>query len=124
MIVEAPARCAPAIAASPTPPQPNTATESPRPTLPVFIAAPRPAMTPHPSRPAAVAGAVGSTFVHWPEWTSVFSTNAPMPSAGDSTVPSVSVIFWVALYVLKQIQGLPFRQLRQLPHTARQLRIT
>jgi hypothetical protein len=30
----------PAIAASPTPPQPNTATLSPRPTLPVFMAAP------------------------------------------------------------------------------------
>ena len=46
-----------------------------------------------------------------------------MPSAGDSTVPSVSVIFWAALNVEKQYHGLPFRQLRQLPHTARQLRI-
>ena len=112
------------MAASPTPPQPNTATESPRPTLPVFIAAPSPAITPHPSRPAAVAGACGSTGVHWPEWTSVFSMKAPMPSAGDSTVPSVSVIFWVALSVEKQIHGLPLRQLRQFPHTARQLRMT
>ena len=54
MIVAAPARRAPAIAASPTPPQPNTATESPRATSPVFIAAPSPAITPQPSRPAAV----------------------------------------------------------------------
>ena len=33
--------------------------------------------------------------------------NAPMPSAGVSSVPSVSVIFWVALWVAKQYQGLP-----------------
>ena len=47
-----------------------------------------------------------------------------MPSAGDSTVPSVSVIFCVALNVLKQNHGLPRRQLRHVPHTARQLRMT
>src|SRR5215469_10688220 len=40
MIVCAPARCAPSTAASPTPPQPMTATESPRVTAPVLIAAP------------------------------------------------------------------------------------
>ena len=51
MIGDAPASRAPAIAASPTPPQPITATESPRETLPVFTAAPRPAITPQPSRP-------------------------------------------------------------------------
>ena len=39
MMVLAPARREPMIAASPTPPHPITATESPRPTLPVFIAA-------------------------------------------------------------------------------------
>ena len=50
--------------------------------------------------------------------------NAPMPSAGDSSVPSVSVIFWVALWVAKQYQGLPLRQARHWPHTARQLRMT
>ena len=33
---------------------------------------------------------------------------APMPSAGLSSVPSVSVIFWVALWVAKQYHGLPF----------------
>ena len=123
-IVEAPARRAPAMAALPTPPQPNTATESPRPTPPVLMAAPSPAMTPHPSRPAAVAGALGSTLVHWPAATSVLSAKAPMPRAGLSTVPSASVIFWVALKVEKQYQGLPLRQLRHCPHTARQLRIT
>ncbi len=83
MIVDAPARRAPAIAASPTPPQPITAIESPRPTPPVLIAAPMPAITPQPSSPATSGLAAGLTFVHCPEWTSVFSTNAPMPSAGD-----------------------------------------
>src|SRR4051812_16154757 len=116
-IVCAPASLAPAIAALPTPPQPNTATESPRPTLPVLIAAPMPAITPHPSRPAAVAGAASSTFVHCPLCTNVFSANAPMPSAGDSSVPSSRVIFCVALNVEKQYHGRPRRQLRQVPHT-------
>ena len=71
-----------------------------------------------------VAGSSGLTFVHWPAATKVFSANAPMPSAGDSTVPSSSVIFWVALNVLKQYHGRPRRQARHWPHTARQLRIT
>ena len=112
------------MAASPTPPQPNTATVLPRVTPPVLMAAPMPAITPQPSSPAAVAGASGSTFVHCPAATSVLSANAPMPSAGDSTVPSVSVIFWVALWVAKQYQGSPRSQARHSPHTARQLRMT
>ena len=49
---------------------------------------------------------------------------APMPRAGDSSVPSSRVIFCVALNVAKQYQGRPRRQARQLPQTARQLRIT
>src|SRR4051812_21961142 len=118
MIVAAPARAAPAIAPSPTPPQPITATESPRVTPPVLIAAPSPAITPQPSSPTAAARAEGSTLVHCPDATSVFSTNAPMPSAGDSSVPSSSVIFCVALWVAKQYHGLPRRQARQLPQTA------
>ncbi len=47
-----------------------------------------------------------------------------MPSAGESSVPSARVIFWVALWVAKQYHGSPRLQARQLPHTARQLRIT
>ena len=88
------------------------------------IAAPSPAITPQPSSPAAVGDAAGSTFVAWPAATSVFSANAPMPSAGESSVPSASVIFCVALCVLKQYQGRPRRQERHSPHTARQFRIT
>ena len=47
-----------------------------------------------------------------------------MPSAGDSSVPSSSVIFCLALWVLKQYHGSPRVHARQAPHTARQLRIT
>ena len=54
----------------------------------------------------------GSTLVHWPAATSVFSANAPMPSAGDSSVPSASVIFCLALCVVKQYHGRPRRQAR------------
>ena len=97
MIVPAPASWAPRIAASPTPPQPITATESPRVTGAVLSAAPRPAITPQPSRPATSGGTAGSTLVHWPAATRVLSTKAPMPSAGERTVPSSSVIFCLAL---------------------------
>ena len=84
-----------------------TATDWPRVTPPVLIAAPMPAITPQPSRPTAAGRAAGSTLVHWPAATSVFSANAPMPSAGDSSVPvASSVIFWVALWVAKQYQRL------------------
>ena len=116
--------CAAAIAALPTPPHPNTATVSPRWTPPVFTAAPKPAITPQPSSPAASGVALASTFVAWPAATSVFSANAPMPSAGESAVPSASVIFCVALCVEKQYQGRPRRHARHSPHTARQLRTT
>ena len=124
MILEAPASRAPATAALPTPPQPMTAMESPRPTLPVLIAAPMPAMTPQPSSPATSGLAAGLTLVHCPEWTRVFSTNAPMPRAGDISVPSVRVIFCAALWVLKQYCGRPRLQARHCPHTARQFRMT
>ena len=124
MIVAAPASAEPATAAAPTPPQPMTATDRPRPTLPVLIAAPSPAITPQPSSPTAAARASGSTLVHWPAATRVFSAKAPMPRAGLSSVPSSSVIFWVALKVAKQYQGSPRLQARQSPQTARQLRIT
>ena len=106
MIGLAPASAAPATAATPTPPQPMTAMLRPRVTPPVLIAAPMPAITPQPSSPTAAGRAAGSTFVHWPAATSVFSAKAPIPSAGDSSAPasgpSASVIFWVALWVAKQ----------------------
>ncbi len=68
----------------------------------MFTAAPNPAMTPQPNRPAAAGSASGSTFVACPAATNVRSTKAPMPSAGDSRVPSVRVMAWLALWVAKQ----------------------
>ena len=115
MIVVAPASFAPAIAAMPTPPQPMTATDSPRLTSPVLMAAPMPAITPQPSSPTAAGSASSSTLVHCPAATRVFSANAPMPSAGDSSVPSSRVIFWVALAVLKQYCGWPLAHARHSP---------
>src|SRR6185503_16883194 len=106
------------------PPQPITATESPLVTGAVLMAAPSPAMTPQPSRPATSGLAAGLILVHCPAATSVFSTKAPMPRAGDAVVPSVRVIFWAALYVLKQYQGRPRLQARHSPQTARQLSTT
>ncbi len=79
MIFLAPTRAAPAIAASPTPPQPITATVSSRVTAPVLIAAPMPAITPQPSSPATAGSAAESTLVHCPSCTRVLSANAPMP---------------------------------------------
>ena len=63
-------------------------------------------------------------MVHWPAATRVFSANAPMPRAGESGVPSASVIFWVALWVLKQYHGRPRWQARHCPQTARQFSTT
>ena len=88
MTLRAPASLEPRIAASPTPPQPKTATVSPREMPPVYMAAPSPAMTPHPMRPATSGGALGSTRTACPASTSVSSANAPMPSAALNAVPS------------------------------------
>ena len=57
MIRLAPTSAAPAIAASPTPPQPMTATVSSRVTAPVLIAAPMPGH--HPAAQQAGHGRVG-----------------------------------------------------------------
>ena len=47
-----------------------------------------------------------------------------MPRAGESSVPSSRVIFWVALWVAKQYHGSPRLHARQSPQTARQLSTT
>ena len=112
------------MAESPTPPQPKTATVSPRLTPPVLTAAPKPAITPQPMSPAASGRARGSTFTAWPAATRVFSTKAPMPRAGLRGVPSARVIFWVALALSKQYQGRPRRHDRHRPHGARQASTT
>ena len=82
MIVDAPASRAPAIAASPTPPHPKTATRLAAPDRPGVDRRADAGHDAAAEQPGAVGGAAGSTFVHCPEWTSVFSANAPMPRAG------------------------------------------
>src|SRR6266480_854443 len=77
MTVRAPASAEAAMAASPTPPHPMTATVSPRPTPPVFTAAPKPAMTPQPMRPAASGRAAGSIFTAWPARAAVAARRPP-----------------------------------------------
>ena len=64
MIFRAPASAEPSTAALPTPPQPMTATESPRLTPAVLIAAPSPAITPQPSSPATSGLMAALTLVH------------------------------------------------------------
>ena len=81
-------------------------------------------MIPQPMSPAASGRAAGSTFTAWPAATSVLSAKAPIPSAGESGVPSSSVMGWVALRLPKQYQGRPRRQERQSPHGARQANTT
>ena len=92
-------------APSPESPHAFTATESPRCTLPVFIAAPIPAITPQPSRADDCGSAAGSTLVHWPSCTTVLSSNAPIPKAGVNGVPSGRVMGCEALWVSKQYHG-------------------
>ena len=124
MMVWAPARRAPAMAASPTPPQPNTATESPLMTPPVLMAAPSPAIMPHPTSPAAWGLASALTFTACPASTSVNSAKAPIPRAGERGEPSARVIGCWALRLAKQYQGRPRKQDRQVPHGERQAMIT
>ncbi len=79
---------------------------SPRPTL-AGVASPRRARPSRRSRAARrpPGSRAGSTFVAWPAATSVFSANAPMPSAGESSVPSVSVIFCVRVVRREAVPG-------------------
>jgi hypothetical protein len=124
MTLRAPASAAAWMAASPTPPQPNTATVSPGRTPAVLTIAPNPVITPQPIRQAASGGTAGSTLTAWPAATRQTSAKAPMPMAADSGVPSSRVIFWLALRLSKQYQGRPRRQERHCPHGARQARTT
>ena len=94
----------------------------------MLSAAPSPAASPQPTRPATIGGAAGFTFVHWPAATRVYSVNAPIPSAGESSCPASGptaiVMRLDAWWVSKQYHGRPRRHARHRPQTARQLRIT
>lgn len=87
MLVRAPASCAPATAAVPTPPQPSTATDSPRRTAAVLSTAPIPDITPHPSRPMAAYCSGAGTRVVSTVSGSLFAvtTTALSSCMGDAT---------------------------------------
>ena len=112
------------MAASPTPPQPMTAMESPRPTLPVLIAAPMPAITPQPSNPATSGFTAGFDLGALPGVDQGLLDERADAQCGESSARRSRVIFCAALWVAKQYQGSPRRQARQFPQTARQLRMT
>src|ERR1700722_12271035 len=62
MTRSAPAIAAPLTAERPIPPQPNTATVAPAGTFAVFITAPAPVMTPHPTRQPMLSGMSSAIF--------------------------------------------------------------
>ena len=70
---------APWITASPMPPRPNTATESPGCTLAVFFTAPRPVVTPQPSRQTCSGFASGWTLASDTSATTVYSLKVEQP---------------------------------------------
>ena len=114
------------MAASPTPPQPNTATVSPRPTPPVFT---RRAEAGHHAAAEQPGGLgprrAGRPSSHWPGGDErLLGEGADAERRATARCRPSSVIFWVALCVVKQYQGRPRRQERHSPHTARQLRTT
>jgi hypothetical protein len=104
----------------PTPPQPITATDLPAPDVAGVDGGAEAGHHAAAEQTGRLRARGGSTLVHWPAATRVFSANAPMPSAGDSSVPSASVIFWVALWVAKQYHGSPRLQARHCrrPHAS------
>src|SRR6218665_3800 len=79
MMRPARASLAPCISARPMPPSPNTATVSPGLTLAVFFTAPRPVVTPQPSRHTCSWLAAGLIFASEISLTTVYSLNVEQP---------------------------------------------
>ena len=77
MIIPAPPMRAPWIAASPTPPAPNTATEDPGSIFAVFSTAPTPVITPQPTSAARSSGTSSRIFTTAFSCSSIFSAYAP-----------------------------------------------
>ena len=83
----APARRAPWITDSPTPPQPTTATVDAGGTWAVFHTAPTPVASAQPTRAASSKGTDGSTRTTSPSGTRVSSPKVAVPSPRTSGVP-------------------------------------
>src|SRR5919197_6512969 len=108
---------------SPTPPQPNTATDEPGTTLAVLKTAPTPVVTPQPTSAARSSGIFGSIFTRLSTCTVAYSAMTPQPENTLSgllrascvrSVPSGSVVS--ALPCSMQSTGRPLEQKRHLPH--------
>src|SRR3546814_11964265 len=83
MIRPAPARRAPEMTLSPTPPTPITATVSPGFTAAVLIAAPAPVTHPQPRIEACGKGNYSGILASWFSCTSEYSAKADVPKTGD-----------------------------------------
>ena len=79
MIVDAPHSAAPCTMFNPTPPQPNTTTLSPGRTPAVYIAAPTPVATAHPTSAAAFRGASRRTGMQLASGTTAYSAKLARP---------------------------------------------
>ena len=124
MTVAAPASFEPAMAAHPTPPQPKTATESPRADLAGVHGRAEPGHDAAAEQPDRLRPGGGVDLGALPGRHEGPLGEGADAQGGRSGVPSASVICCVALWVAKQYQGRPRRQARHSPHTARQLRTT
>jgi hypothetical protein len=123
MIRSAPAMRAPWITESPTPPQPNTATDEPGATFAVLKTAPTPVVTPQPTSAAQSSGILGSILIRFSADTVAYSAIEPQPekmlsgsprASRTRGVPSSGVVS--AFPCSRQSTGRPETQKRHLPH--------
>ncbi len=90
MMTAAPAIRAPWITDWPTPPQPITATLAPGRTPAVLSAAPRPVVTPQPSRASSSSARLVCTGTTEASCTTMASANVPQPQTAAAQRPSLS----------------------------------
>ena len=122
MIRPAPARAAPWIAFSPTPPAPTTATRAPGRTRAVFTTAPTPVMTPQASRHASSGGRSSGSGTHWLASTTTASAKAAVFIPCASAAPA-----GVAERARRRVPGVVAggrRRRRRRPGSAPQARIS
>ena len=118
MMMEAPAIRAPCTTDWPTPPQPMTATDEPGVTCAVFRAAPRPVVTPQPSRASCSSGSEVVTETTDASSTTISSANVPQPHTAVAHWPSASSNLGVLETTGPRTQWFeqPLRHHQQLPH--------
>src|SRR5690348_3170785 len=122
----APAMAAPLTADRPIPPQPNTATVEPGGTFAVFITAPAPVMTPHPTSAATFSGISSAIFTTAFSCTSNCSANddrlANCPTVSPFQKSRCALPGGIFTSVLAHRFGRPVVQYSQVPqNTERQV---